>query len=199
MPQGVLRATRRPPLTASMGRTERYRLSGTLAASSTTRRSTAEKPRTLCSVLGREMTREPFASSNRNADSFSGRTGSAARHFWNNSEDWRWLGLRSSTRLLGEYAALCAASTAETVDLPLWREQLSRMRSASERNTSACQGSGTIPASRASTAGSNALRRSGTLTTFDLPQSIRHGEPRLRVGRERVEYDLLHPSVNRYV
>ena len=59
-PHGVLRAIRRPPVTANIGRTAEYNSSSTRAASSMMSRS-ALNPRTVASVPGRLRILEPFA------------------------------------------------------------------------------------------------------------------------------------------
>src|SRR5439155_3654681 len=53
LPQGVLIVTRRPPLTASIGRTAAIISSGTRLASSTRRSATLAKPRTVSSLPGK--------------------------------------------------------------------------------------------------------------------------------------------------
>jgi hypothetical protein len=62
--------------------------------------------------------------------------------------------------LYGSIRAWWTAKAVVTVDLPLWREQLSKSRGAVERKTAACHGSGVIPACSAKRAGARARARS---------------------------------------
>ena len=62
------------------------------------------------------------------------------------SLDCRSDGLRSRIKLLGTDNAVCSASAAATLLLPLCRDAKSSRREAEEARTPACQGSGGMPA-----------------------------------------------------
>ena len=63
LPKGVDRHTSRPCETASIGRTLRYRSSGTRAASSITSKRTPENDRTVASLPGSDTIRDWFFNS----------------------------------------------------------------------------------------------------------------------------------------
>src|SRR5260370_29589777 len=61
------------------------------------------------------------------------------------SVDWRRLRETIMALVPGLQTASARASTATTVDLPAWRQQLSKRREWVDSRTSTCQGSGSRP------------------------------------------------------
>src|SRR5258705_10217272 len=95
--------------------------------------------------------------------------------------------------------AVCAAIVATVVLLPLCRQQLSRIRGAELLSTSACQGSGSIPAARLNRTGSSASAQScatvaisASLVFLRRVQALKRscdGQARLWEVTERVHDD----------
>ncbi len=85
---------------------------------------------------------------------------------------------------------------AVVVDLPAWREQLSKMFRPDDRNTSPCQASGVNSSlSTAKATGSSAHRRSTAISSaadiFHRRKGLRDCQPRGRVGSQRFQDDRL--------
>src|SRR3954451_2256151 len=151
---------------ANMGRMVLYKASGTRAASSSTTKAGAEKPRTVASLPGRDSTREPVAAkvqeaalSSASAGAGSSRPRSSA-NLRNSSPAWRSDGATSSTSEPGRWSAVWSASTAAVVLLPAWREHSTSVHRALDRSSPRCHSSASNPKrSRAKTTGSSAWRR----------------------------------------
>jgi len=133
-----------------MGRSARYIASVTREASSISSIDTFENPRTVPSIPGSPTILDPFGKTSEIAllpSPFTGNPSAAtiSAAFRTNSPDCRYVGLATSTRLFGQVNARCTAFAAAIVDLPHCRVQLRMPRFASDRSTSACFSSGSIP------------------------------------------------------